>query len=132
MITRPVEWKDSDGCRYVSRLPEYEPDGNARLGLLIGPPDLTALNLPDDIRVRLNHELVDRGLLTIDDMRQHRADLDRALMRALRLSSEALLQVAGLPVTPPEPAAAMPIPPAGQTATEPRPARRTRARKGAN
>jgi len=100
MLNRRVQWTDDDGCWYISLLPNYEPDSNARMGLLLGPPDLRPLELPDDIRVRLNHELVHREILTTQDASNRRADVLAAIRSALRIDTERLLNLCFSPIAP--------------------------------
>jgi len=100
MLNRRVQWTDGDGCWYISLLPNYEPDSNARMGLLLGPPDLRPMGLPDDIRVRLNHELVHRDILTTQDASRRRSDVLAAIRSALLVDTERLLALCYSPIAP--------------------------------
>lgn len=46
-------------------------------GLLVGPPDLSVLNLPEETITLLNNALVDAGLISFPDLNGNRAKLLR-------------------------------------------------------
>lgn len=70
---KEVTFLDGDGCKYKVSLPDEAPDEDAYKGIPIGPPDLSSLELPDALRVRLNNTLFDRGFFTKRDIRGRRA-----------------------------------------------------------
>lgn len=61
------EYKDDEGRWWVVAVPEGETD--LAMGIPIGPPDLSGLNLPLNIEVRLHNQLWSRGLITAKDIR---------------------------------------------------------------
>lgn len=61
-------------------------------GILLGPPDLQDLRLPPEIETRLNNELFDIGLITWEDMRRRANEVRPALLRALRVESDAIMK----------------------------------------
>lgn len=90
---RRVEYKDEEGRLSLRLVPADSPDSEAAAGVLIGPPPLTALNLPLEIEVRLQNELYHRGLLTERDLRRRRNDAAAAVMAACRLDVDSILAV---------------------------------------
>lgn len=64
---RRVIWTDNDGVKHCSLLREDDPDHLAPNGVPHDPPDLSRLDW-DGIRVELHNLLVDRGLLTWNDV----------------------------------------------------------------
>lgn len=66
-------------------LPEGAPDVDAPMGLRLGPPSLEALDLPEDVEVRLHNQLFARGLFTELDVKRRRLDIFGALQAALKV-----------------------------------------------
>lgn len=60
-------------------------------GVLIGPPDLGGLNLPEEVTKRLHNELFHRGVIRRNDARNRRGDVHAALMAALKVDAEAII-----------------------------------------
>lgn len=83
-MLRVVDYRDAEGRTVRVLLPEEADDSDAPIGLVVGPPDLTALGLPTAIEVRLNNELHSRGLFTLHDARRRFRDLEAAVRAALR------------------------------------------------
>lgn len=77
-------------------LPEELPDEKASMGLIIGPPDLSGLNLPYALMVKLHNELHARGILTKGDAMSRRQDIASALLTALRVDVGAIVDVYGV------------------------------------
>lgn len=72
---KQVKYTDHLGRVFLSELPDNAPDEHAALGAIVGPPDLSELNLPLDMEVRLNNSLYARGLFTSQDLRRRRGEL---------------------------------------------------------
>jgi hypothetical protein len=68
-------------------------EADAALGIVLGPPDLTGLRLPEAVAVRLHNELHSRGLLTEQDARRRPAEVYAALQAAYRTDVAALLSI---------------------------------------
>lgn len=90
-VVRRVTFEDADGRMTVRLVPDDAPSSHARLGVIVGPPDLSLLNLPIDLEVRLNNELLNRGLLTKKDLKGRDVELRNALNTALRLDVQNLM-----------------------------------------
>lgn len=88
-----VEYKTTDGFKYQVLLPDGESLKNAKLGIRVGPPDLTSLGLPKEVEKRLNNALYDRGLLTRADARRRTAEITAAWQSALRVDVTRVLDV---------------------------------------
>lgn len=98
---RNVDYEDSKGRWSVRQMPDDAPPENARYGIVVGPPDLSGLQLPEEVETRLNNELYHRGLITSADLRGRNNELQAALQAALRVDFQ-LLHAAyqGVEVTP--------------------------------
>jgi CRISPR/Cas system CMR-associated protein Cmr3 (group 5 of RAMP superfamily) len=90
MATRDVVYKDSAGRKYLVQIPENAPDSHAKLGVRVGPPDLSELKLPLTLEVRLNNALFDRGLIKLSDVRRRHAELIAVWQAVLRVDSTVL------------------------------------------
>lgn len=90
MSLKRAEWTDPDGRRKVVLIPE-ESD-QAEMGIPVGPPPLDELGLPLEIEVRLNNELVNRGILTAVDALRNRAEISLALQSVLKLDADRIVQ----------------------------------------
>lgn len=88
---RQVEYRDLEGRLSARLIPAFASDNEAISGIVLGPPPLTALNLPLALEVRLNNEFYHRGLLTEADIAHRRGDAVAALMSALRVDIDLLL-----------------------------------------
>lgn len=89
--TRRVQYTDSDGRRWVTRIPANALDDEAPRGIPVGPPPLDELDLPKDVQTRLHNQLVDRGILTAADIRRAgSAQIVNALQAALAVDAAKL------------------------------------------
>jgi hypothetical protein len=88
---RPVEYKDLDGRLSLRLVPLDAPDSEAAVGIVVGPPPLDALELPEKLAIRLQNEFFHRGLFTEQDIKRRRNDAVAAIMAACRLDIETLL-----------------------------------------
>lgn len=87
---RETVYEDMDGRKFKVQIPDDAPDSHARLGIVIGPPDLSELDLPLAVEVRLNNQLFNRGLFRKGDIRRRREELAAALAATLRLDIQTL------------------------------------------
>lgn len=61
-------------------------------GLVIGPPDLSSLHLPEDVEIALNNELFARGLITQRDTIKGRQEIFAALQAAFAISVDKIMR----------------------------------------
>jgi|TARA_Y100000310_G_scaffold15622_1_gene15676 hypothetical protein len=83
MIIR-IGHEDEEGRKYLVELPEEYQD-MPESGVVIGPPDLSVLELPIEYEVKLNNQLFDRKLFKLVDVRRRPDDIASALKAVLRL-----------------------------------------------
>lgn len=83
---------ERDGFKYKVQVPDSAPKHMWHAGVVVGPPDLSGLDLPVDVRRRLNNELFVRGLITQRDTRKKVNELQAALMSALRVDVSMLME----------------------------------------
>lgn len=91
--TRRTSYTDAEGRRWAVDLPAGAPDGDAAMGLHVGPQPLHELGLPLATEVKLHNELFARGILTLSDAKQRRAELFAALQAAYAVDGERLIQL---------------------------------------
>ncbi len=84
--------EDSDGRLSVVLVPEGRESESER-GILVGPPDLSPLNLPEDIEIALQNQLVNRNLLTQQSLRGRGHEVVAALQSALKVSANRVMQL---------------------------------------
>jgi hypothetical protein len=75
------------------QLPKDAPDSEASRGVVLGPPSVDSLSLPEDISVRLHNQLHARQLFSMSDVRRRRQDVLGALMAALKVDVERVVQL---------------------------------------
>lgn len=78
---------------YIVEIPDYAPDSEAYLGILVGPPYLDSLGLSDEVRIRLNKELNARGLITKKDVRHRTSEVLAALQAAFKIDVARVLNL---------------------------------------
>lgn len=78
-------------CRVI--VPDEASENTWQYGVLVGPPDLSELGLPEDIEVRLNNELFNRGLITKRDLRRRGAEVVAALQAALKVDAQRIIEL---------------------------------------
>ena len=93
MAMRKVEWRDSMGRRWVALVPESMPDAMAKNSLQLGPVSLEPLGLPLPYEVKLHNELVQRGLLTYDDLRARRNEVESAVRSLWRAGAAEIIDL---------------------------------------
>ena len=89
MSLKRASWIDPEGRKKVVLIPE-ESD-QAEMGIPVGPPDLTGLDLPLELEVRLNNELVNRGIITDIDAIRNRNEISLAIQSVLKLDVDRVL-----------------------------------------
>lgn len=91
MSLKRASWIDPEGRKKVVLIPE-ESD-QPEMGIPVGPPPLTELDLPLELEVRLNNELVNRGILTPAEALKNRAEISLAIQSALKLDVDRIIQM---------------------------------------
>lgn len=88
---RQIDSTDARGLQRRIELPDDASDDEINAGILVGPPDLSPLDLPPDLEVRLNAELWNRGLFTYADVLRKRNELLAAWQAVLRVDVTRLM-----------------------------------------
>jgi len=87
-----VEYTDEIGRKYQVEIPaEYKDE--PELGIVIGPPILESLNLPEKYEVILNNQLYDRKLFTWSDVRRRPEEIRAALKAMFRADELAIMNL---------------------------------------
>lgn len=84
-----VDYQDEDGRWWAALVPVGHED-EAHMGIPIGPPDLSPLDLPKELEVRLHNQLFNRGLLTARDVKGHAPQVFAALQATYRVDVAAV------------------------------------------
>ena len=84
---------ERDGKKYRAVVPDQADRETWQYGIPVGPPDLSELDLPVEIEVRLHNELFVRGLITLADVRRNMSSLQGALQAALRVDAQMIVQL---------------------------------------
>jgi hypothetical protein len=82
-----------DGYKYRAQVPDDAAEHMWQYGVVVGPPDLTSLDLPADVQQRLHNELFNRGLITSRDVRRRSQDVFAALQAALKIDAGRITQL---------------------------------------
>lgn len=90
---RIVTFKDAQGRKFLVEVPNDAPESHAKLGVRLGPPDLSELKLPLSLEVRLNNALFDRGLIRRGDVRRRLPELIAAWQSVLRVDASILMNL---------------------------------------
>ena len=85
-----VRHTDTTGRIWVTSIPDDAPDRHASMGVPVGPPDISGLELPEPLAVRLHNALVERDILTWRQFRRNRQAVLGALKWALRADIQGL------------------------------------------
>lgn len=83
---------ERDGRKYKAIVPEGSDPTTWKYGVVVGPPELSALGLPPEQEVRLHNELYNRGLITGNDVRRNMSSVVGALMAALHVDAQLIAQ----------------------------------------
>ena len=92
-MAKYIEYIDDEGRKLLVALDDDAPDSEAYMGVVIGPPDLTELNLPLHIEIKLNNELFDRGLLTAKDVKGKHQNLFSVIQATYKADVVALSNI---------------------------------------
>lgn len=92
MAMREVEWRDLEGRRWVSLLPDNLPDSMAREGLRLGPISLAPMGLALKHEVMLHNELVSRHILTLADALNNRQTVEGAVRSVIRAGAHEIIE----------------------------------------
>lgn len=90
MITVDI---DKLGKKYRVQVPDDALEESWQYGVVIGPPDLSSLDLPPSIEVRLHNELYIRGLITKQDIVRRMPDVTAALQYALAIDAQRIAEL---------------------------------------
>lgn len=88
--TERAVYEDETGRKWTVLVPVGHPE-EAERGMVLGPPDLAGLNLPEAQAVRLHNELQARGILTARELRGREREVFAALQAAFHVDTAAIL-----------------------------------------
>lgn len=81
------------GKKYRVQVPDDAEPEMWQYGVVIGPPDLSSLDLPPCIEVRLHNELHVRGLIEKKDIVRRMPDVVAALQYALAVDAQRVAEL---------------------------------------
>jgi hypothetical protein len=84
---------DPQGRRSAFAVPHGAEASTWSSGILLGPPDLSELGLPEEVTTRLHNELFVRGVTRRSDAKAKRADVLNALQAALRVDAQRIIDI---------------------------------------
>ncbi len=87
-----VTYEDAEGRRWMVEVP-FGQEGEAEMGIPVGPPDLSSLGLPEEMEIRLHNQLFHRGLLARRDLRGRGQEVFAAYQAALGVSTAAIMSL---------------------------------------
>lgn len=87
-----VAVSDAAGRMTVRVVPDGAHERTWAAGVVLGPPDLSVLQLPEEVTTRLHNELFNRQIIRRSDARRARAEVVAALMAALRVDADRIIQ----------------------------------------
>lgn len=90
---KEVEYTDDRGRLFRVLIPETDNIERARHGIVIGPPELDDLDLPERVMVELHNQLYHRGLFSIQEANKRRMDVVGALQAAMMVDVERILNI---------------------------------------
>lgn len=80
---RKIIWENEAGHKQVSLVRDDDPDSMASAGVPIGPPDLEELDW-ENIKRELNSMLIERGLLTWQNVQSQQNGITSVLLAVLK------------------------------------------------
>lgn len=92
---REVMWTSIDGRKYVKAIPPDADSSMAAVGMTVGPPEGLTDDLPgltDQQAVDLHNCLVSRGILTWEDARRRRTEIEACVKQAIDVHVDRLLE----------------------------------------
>lgn len=84
---------DKLGKKYKVQVPDDAPEETWQYGIVLGPPDLSSLDLPPCIELRLHNELHLRGLIEKKDIVRRMPDVVAALQYALAVDAQRIAEL---------------------------------------
>lgn len=84
-----ADYEDEDGRWWRVRVP-LGSEGQAAMGIPVGPPDVSSLGLPDAVSIRLHNQLFHRGLFTKVNLRGRSQEVFAAVQAAYKVDSGAV------------------------------------------
>lgn len=87
---KQTTYVDHIGRRFLTLIPDNAPDEHAQYGVLVGPPELDDIELPESLLVRLHNELYSRKIFTLSDVKKRRNEVMDAVRAVLRLDCEVI------------------------------------------
>lgn len=64
-----VKYTDGEGFAYLVRVPAGVPERDYKLGIRLGPPDLSGVGLPKEQEIRLRNALVEAQMVNAETIR---------------------------------------------------------------
>jgi len=80
---RIVEWQDRLGKKRRSMIRDEDPDSMAEHGLPLDPPNIELMDW-EQIKIDLHNALLDRGIVTWDDVTMQQTALQSSAITALK------------------------------------------------
>ncbi len=88
---KEAKYTDAAGRQWAVLLPDGMPDGDATLGIPLGPPSMGPLGLPEEVEVRLHNQLFARRLFSAKDVRARRIEVFAALQAAFAIDMQRIV-----------------------------------------
>lgn len=91
-VLTKTSYEDETGRKWVTLVPQGQ-EGDAAIGIPLGPPDTRPLGLPEAVDLELNKQLFKRGLITKSDVRKRPQEVLAALQAALRADAVKIMNL---------------------------------------
>ena len=78
-----VKYTDDDGYAYLVRVPDGAKPYQYSKGIVLGPPDISQIGLPEEDEKRLRSELVEAQLVSAQTIRGSNQTLHKLVRRVL-------------------------------------------------
>jgi hypothetical protein len=88
-----VDYEAPDGRKYKVLLPEGAPASHASRGVRLGPPDLSRLELPPALLVRLHNELFARNLFSYRDVKANMNEVVSAVTHTMKVDAQTIAAI---------------------------------------
>jgi hypothetical protein len=92
---RDITVTDTVGRKTIFSIPDDAPDWHGPMGLRKGPPDISKLDLPIGVSVRINNQLYSRGIITEADAKRNPNEITLAVQAAFRVDAMSILELYG-------------------------------------
>ena len=79
-----VDYEDDTGRNWAVWLP-IDDIHDPTMGIPLGPPDFSALDLPEETAIRLHNQLFSRGILTKQDLKGKHKEVFAAIQAAFKV-----------------------------------------------